>query len=159
MKSWALFACAALTGAGTLASAAEPGHPAERERAVMLYFTKSFGSDQKQNRSPLAFGLRLQQSSPFDTSRQIALLDASYSLGGRKAFALGGLDAFESTSKSSDDSSGESSVSSESVWKEHPYLTTAAVALVVLGVMCGTKKILCKNSGRYSPDASESPGN
>ena len=147
MKSLVLIVCAALLSAGAFASAAEPGQPAEREKAVMLYFSKSFGSDQKQNRSPLAFGLRLQQSSPFDTSRSIAVFDARYSLGGRKTFAFAGLNAFESTSESSQKSSGESSVSSDNIWREHPYLTTTAVVLAVLGLMCATETGICESSG------------
>jgi hypothetical protein len=156
MKSLAVFACAALMGAGTLASAAEPNQPAEREKAVMLYFSKSFGSDQRHNRSPLAFGLRLQQSSPFDTSHSIAVFDARYSLGGRKTLALAGLNAFESTSDSSQESSGESSVSSDNIWKEHPYLTSTAVVLAVLGLMCATETGLCEKSG-YRRTELESP--
>lgn len=154
-KSVTIFA-AALMGAATFASSAEPVQPPERERALMLYFSKTFGSEQKQNRSPLQFGLRLQQSSPFDTARPVALLDARYSLGGRRTFALAGLNAFESAEDSSGDSSGESSVSSENIWKEHPYLTTTAVVLAVLGIMCASKEILCEDSGNRR--GSESPG-
>ncbi len=128
---------------------AEPQTAAPREKAVMLYFTKSFGSEQQQNRSPLAFGLRLQQSASFDATRPIALLDARYSLGGRKTFALAGLNAFESTNDSSQESSGQSSVSSDNIWKEHPYLTSVAVVLAVLGIMCGTETLICEGGRRY----------
>lgn len=160
MKSLALIACAALMSAATVAAAAETGQPAGRETAVMLYFSKSFGSDQKQNRSPLAFGLRLQQSSPFDVTQSIAVFDARYSLGGRKTLAFAGLNAFESTSGSSQESSGESSASSDTVLQDHPYLTGAAVALAVLGIMCATRNLVCEKKGYGGPPSdTPQPGN
>ena len=58
MKSLALIACAALMSVGTGASAAEPTRPAEREKGVMLYFTKSFGSNQQTE--PVAAGVRVE---------------------------------------------------------------------------------------------------
>ena len=136
--------------------AAEPGQPAGREKAVMLYFTKSFGSDQKQNRAPLAFGLKLQQSSVFDTSHTMALFDARYSLGGRKSFAVAGLNAFESSGESSESSQGPSWESFE----KHPYITTTVIVFSLIGISCATENWPCKGSSRYTElETPNTPGN
>ena len=157
MRTSKAFVCTLLCAFTTVTLAEPPGQPVEREKAVMLYFTKSFGSDQKQNRSPLAFGFKLQQSSLFGTTRPIELLDARYSLNGRKTFALGGLNAFDSANDSSNDSSGESTASSSKLWTEHPGWTAAMVALAVLGAMCATETLICEGGGGYDGPG-ESPG-
>lgn len=161
MKSLAVIACAALMSAGTLLSAAEPGQPAGRERAVMLYFSKTFGSSQQQNRAPLEFGLRLQQSSPFLDNEQIPLLDARFSLDGRKQMLFGGLNAFDTKTKKVDiDPDGEGS-SSEGSWiARHKVVTGVLATLIVVGGLCGARKVICeKNSGYRLGGESLAPGN
>jgi hypothetical protein len=155
MKSSKALLCTLLCAFTTVTLAAEPGQPIEREKAVMLYFTKSFGSDQRNNRAPLAFGLRLQQSSTSGAMRPIALMDARYSFGGRKTFALGGFPAFDSTNESSDGSSTSSTTSSADMSQKHPGWTTAMIVLAVFGGMCLTETWVCEGDGRRTP---ESPG-
>jgi hypothetical protein len=147
--------CTLLSAFTTVTLAAETARPEAREKAVMLYFTKSFGSDQKRNRTPLAFGIKLQQSAPFGATRPIALLDARYSLSGRKTFALAGLN-LDSATGSSDESSTSSTTSSATLSHEHPGWTVAMIALAVLGTACATETLLCESGGRRS--TSESPG-
>jgi hypothetical protein len=104
----------------------------------MLYFSKAFGSGQPDNMRPFAFGLRLQQQSMLDLSRPVALFDARYSLGGRKQFLIGGLNAFETSGASGNGSSSESSgegASGSGNWSQkNPGWT---IALVVLTVAAG----------------------
>lgn len=133
--------------------AAEPGQPAEREKAVMLYFTKTFGSDQKQNRAPLAFGLKLQQSSVFDTAHSMSLFDARYSLGGHRSFAIAGLNAFESSGESSESSQGPSWAS----FRKRPYVTGLLIGVSLIGISCGTKNWPCKSNSRYTEPELETP--
>jgi hypothetical protein len=160
MKTLKPFICTLLCAFTTVALAAEPGQPSMREKSVMLYFTKSFGSDQKQNRAPLALGLRLQQSAPFDTTQSIALLDARYSLDGHKSFALAGLNAFESSHESSEGLPGTSSIRRI---RKHPGVAATIFALGAVGISCATKNWPCKSSGGYRdpPPTGEpnTPGN
>jgi hypothetical protein len=155
MRTSKAFICTLLCAFTTVTLAADPGQPVEREKAVMLYFTKSFGSDQKQNREPLAFGLRLQQSSPFNSTRTVALMDARYAFGGRKTFALAGFPAFDSTQGSSDESSTSSTVSSADMSHKHPGWTVAMIVLAVAGIMCATETGICEGGGEST---GESPG-
>lgn len=157
MKSFTTILALALLTAATGASAdmPVPGAAPEQNRAVMFYFTKSFGSDQKQNRTPLAFGLRLQQSSPFDAAQTVALADARYSFGGRKTFALAGFPAFDSTQGSSDESSTSSTTSSADMSHKHPGWTVTMIVLAVAGAMCATENYICTHRNRST---SESPG-
>jgi hypothetical protein len=161
MKPLVLIACAALATVASIASAAEPPGTGPRERAMTLYFSKSFGSTQRQNRMPLAFGLRLEQSAPFDLSRSIGLFDARYSLGGRKEFLMGGFKAFGSSDDSSGGSSGESGGSSGTMSQTHPAWTTVIVVLGVLGILCATETGICEGNKRdpdYTPPGPTGPG-
>jgi len=154
MKMRSLVLVALFAFATGVASADPPTAPTS-EKAVMLYFAKSFGSTQRQNRTPLAFGLKFQAASPFTAARPVALLDARYALGGKKTFALAGLNAFDSGS--SDDSSKESTGSSAELWRQHPGWTAAMVALAVLGAMCATEELICKGGGHGYRAPSETP--
>jgi hypothetical protein len=158
MKSLALIACAALMSAGTAVSSAEPEQPAGRERAVMLYFSKSLGGSQRQNHAPLAFGLRLQQSSPFQDNQQVSLLDARVSLDGRKQMLFGGLNAFDSKKDIDIDADGTGS-SSEGAWfREHKLMTGLLATLIVVGGLCGARTVICEKNSGYRVGDETAPG-
>lgn len=142
--------CAGLSGlliAG-LAAGAEPamlGVPGanERDKAVMLYFTKSFGGTERKRRAPLAFGLRYQQSPTYDMSRAYPLMDLRYSIGGRKTVALGGALMLDSSIDSSADNS----------W-DNPWLYVGAAAGLA-AALCALEQVLCEDSRRRSPTSTE----
>src|SRR5262249_16960940 len=138
-----------LLTAATAAGAAEPVTATERDKAVMLYFSKAFGSTQRQNRTPMTFGLRLQENLSFAELRPVALFDARYSFGGRRQLILSGFNAFGS-SHSSSGSSGDSSQS-------HPGWTAAAIIVGVAGTMCLLEAGICESSDHGS-DYTPTPG-
>ena len=135
-----------LTGASA-APASEPLQPPLREKALMVYFSKSFGGTQRQNRQPLAFGLRLQQTTPFDVSRAVSLLDMRYSLGGRKALLAA--DVLLLDSSSSGHSLGVES------WKEHWGLAVG-VGVGVVVAACAFRVGICEHG--HSTDTSTNTG-
>jgi hypothetical protein len=147
MKYTKKMICAVLAGAATMAGAAEPPAADVRDRAVMLYVSKSFGSLQRQNRTPLAFGLRLQQSSPFASNLTVPLLDMRYSLGGRKTLLAGGAVALDSGSM--EGSSDEDSFKEPWFWVIFGTLT--------LGTLCVTNTFVCEEKRRRE-STSESQG-
>ena len=161
MKAVVTFLAAALLTA-TVASAdsSQPGGAPERNRAVMLYFAKSFGSTQKQNRTPLAFGLRLEQGAPLELHRSVAIADFRYSLGGvREIHTFGAL-----AMRLGDDEVGKPSSSSSSGLpiKEHPVATGVVIGLGILGLACATETGLCKGGRSYErtsqPSTPTGPG-
>jgi hypothetical protein len=154
MRSGKALILSALLAAATGASAAEYGRESPRDKAVMLYFSKSFGGTKSHAPAPLAFGLRLQQSSPFEPARAVALIDARHWLGGRGALAFGGVPVL---SLGEDGSSGQSSDASASVGREHPGWTAAMIVVAVLGGMCLAEWGICEDDDpEYS--GTESPG-
>jgi hypothetical protein len=132
MKLFTLAAAALLAAAAQSAAATEPGSRPAREGAVMLYFSKSFGSDQARNRSPLAFGLRFQQQGLLDDMGPVSLLDVRYSAG-RKQMLVAGLNAFGG------ESSEESSSASNDMSRKHPGWTAAAVVAAVFALWCAAE--------------------
>lgn len=137
--------------AATTVAAADPPHETPRDKALMLYFSKSFGSTQRQARTPFAFGLRLQQSAPFDSARSFALVDARYSPGGTRLLAFAGVPAL-SLGSSEDDSSGDlsagSSGQSSVLIGKHPGWTAVMVAVAVLGGACLFELGICEDDKR-----------
>jgi hypothetical protein len=143
--------CAAVSGIliTGLAAGAEPaltGAPGanERDKAVMLYVTKSFGGNARRPDAPLAFGLRYQESSTYDLARTYPLMDLRYSLGGRKTVALGGalmLDSLDS--------------STEGSWRNPWLYVGAAAGLAVM--LCALEEVFCEDKPR-SPSTSTETG-
>jgi hypothetical protein len=134
-----------------LAVAAEPallGAPGanERDKAVMLYVTKSFGGTARRPSAPLAFGLRYQQSSTYDVTRTYPLMDLRYSLGGRRTVALGGALMLDS---SADSSAGPS-------W-DNPWLYVGAAAGLA-AALCALEEVLCEDKSSRSPGTSTETG-
>jgi hypothetical protein len=145
-KTYLLAGLSGLMIAGT-AAAVEPamlGAPGanERDKAVMLYFTKSFGGTARRPSAPLAFGLRYQQSPMYDMARAYPLMDLRYSLGGRKTAALGGALMFDTSIESSADNS----------W-DNPWLYVGAAAGLA-AALCLMEEVLCEKN---SPNR-ETPG-
>jgi hypothetical protein len=145
MKLSTLTAAAMLAAATQSAAAAEPWSRPEREGAMMLYFSKSFGSEQARDRSPLAFGLRFQQQGLLNDIGPVTLLDARYSLGGRRQMLVAGLDAFGGAS------SDESSSASNDMSREHPGWTAAAVVAAVLALWCAAECGSDDDDPEYTP--------
>jgi hypothetical protein len=145
--------CAVLSGLAIsgLAAGAEPamfGAPGAngRDKAVMLYITKSFGGTARLPRTPLAFGLRYQQSPTYDMSRVYPLMDLRYSLGGRKTVALGGALMLDSSIDSSADNS----------W-DNPWLYVGAAAGLA-AALCALEEVLCEDKSSRSPGTSTETG-
>jgi hypothetical protein len=132
----------ALLAAASTAAAEPP-----REKALMLYFSKSFGGTHARSSAPLAFGLRLQQSSPFD-GRAFALIDARYSLAGPRALAFGGIPVLSLGGEDAHDdadSSGDSSGTFRGFAKDHPGWTAVAIVGALLGGACLAAWGICED--------------
>ena len=149
-KASLLAAVSGLCIAG-VAAAVEPVWPGapratERDKAVMLYFTKSLGGTERGPETPLAFGLRYQQTSVIDASTVYPLMDLRYSLGGRKTVALGGALMLDSLDSSTEDS-----------WR-NPWLYVSAGAGLAV-VLCVLKEVFCEdNPRRYETPTPTTPG-
>jgi hypothetical protein len=162
MKAVLALLVSALLGAAT-ASAADLARESPREKALMLYFSKSIGG-YRSARSPLAFGLRLQQSSPFDTGRALALVDARFRLGGPRVLALAGVPALSlgRTGEEEDDgSSGDLSGAIRGFGSRHPGWTIAMIVGSVLAGACLAEWGICEDdpnpSSPYEPPAPTGP--
>jgi hypothetical protein len=155
MRSATVLILSALLMAAT-AAAAEPQRESPRDKALMFYFSKSFGGTKGHAPVPLAFGLRLQQSSPFDAGRAVALVDARQWLGGPRTLAFGGVPFFSLGGE--DGSSAESSAASASIGSENPGWTAAMIVAAVLAGMCLAESVICEDDDEpeYSPP--ETPG-
>lgn len=140
--------------AATTVAAAEPQHESPRDKALMLYFSKSFGATQRQARTPLQFGLRLQQSSPFDNGRALALVDARFQLGGPRVLAFAGVPAL-SLGNTGDEDEGSSSDMSGAIrgfGSRHPGWTIAMIVGSVLAGACLAEWGICEED---EPEESE----
>jgi hypothetical protein len=152
MKVVPVLLLSALLGAAS-ASAADAQRESPREKALMLYFSKSFGGT-SDARMPLAFGLRLQQSSSFDTGHAVALVDARYWLGGPRILALGGVPALsfgndrDEEEEEETGSSGDLSGAVTGFGKRHPGWTIAAIFAAVLGGACLAEWGVCEDDPR-----------
>jgi hypothetical protein len=149
MRSRSVLILSALLMAAT-GAAAEPPRESPRDKALMFYFSKSFGGTKGHAAAPLAFGLRLQQSSPFDAGRAVALVDARRWVGGPRTLAFGGVPVFSLGGE--DGSSGESSTASASLGREHPGWTAAMIVAAVLAGMCLAEWGICEDN---DPESTE----
>jgi hypothetical protein len=139
---------AALLGAAGAAAAAEPGRPPEREKAIVLYVTKSIGAKKHLGQAPLAFGLRLQQSSPIDFRRYNDLFDLRYAPGVRTTLSSSGALMYDSYESMSADS-----------WKTPwPYIVGA---LLIGGGLCLAEELICEDDddddSEYTPPTPNTP--
>jgi hypothetical protein len=147
MKARSILLLSALLAATTV-SAAETGRAAPREQALMLYFSKSLGGNQRHATAPLAFGLRLQQSSPFGSSHAVALVDARYWLGGSRVLAFAGVPAFSGSEDEDEGSSGSSGGSSGGLGRfigEHPGWSAVMIAAALFGGACILELGICED--------------
>ena len=155
MRSRTVCILSALLMAAT-AAAAEPQRESPRDKALMIYFSKSFGGTNGRAPSPLAFGLRLQQSSPFDAGRAVALVDARHRLGGSRTLSFGGVPVFSLGGERG--SSAESNDASGSIGAANPGWTAAMIVVAVLGGMCLAEWGICEDDKDPSPDSPGTPG-
>jgi hypothetical protein len=145
MKVINVLTAAALLGAAGAAAAAEPGRPPEREKAIVLYVTKSIGAKKHLGQAPLAFGLRLQQSSPIDFRRSHDLFDLRYAPGVRTTLSSSGALMYDSMSEES--------------WRTPwPYF---GLALIVAGGLCLAEELICEDDSdddsEYTPPTPNTP--
>jgi hypothetical protein len=158
MRSRTVLILSALLMAAT-GAAAEPPRESPRDKALMIYFSKSFGGTKRHAAAPLAFGLRLQQSSPFDAGRAVTLVDARHWLGGPRTLAFGGVPVFSLGGEDEEGSTSQgSSAASNSLGEMHPGWTAAMIVAAVLGGMCLAEWGICKGNSRPSTDTSDPPG-
>lgn len=145
-----------LTVAALLAVAAQSAAAApssnEREGAVMLYFTKSFGGGERHASAPLAFGLRLAQVSTVDAMPRASMLDASLSLSGRTTLKAMGMPMFDSALENRRWFSSFGSSGGIPVWGQ--WMLGAAM---VGGGMCLAEWVFCESSD--SDGETSTPGN
>jgi hypothetical protein len=154
MKGLSVLLLSALLCAAS-ASAADAQRESPRDKALMLYFSKSFGS-KSDGLTPLAFGLRLQQSSPFDTGHSVALIDARYWLGGPRILALGGVPALSFGNDRDEEeeagSSGDVSGAMTNFGKRHPGWTIGLIFAAVLGGACLAEWGVCEDDDEQGPE-------
>ncbi len=146
-----------LTVAAMLAVAAQSASAApnadEREGALMLYFSKSFGGGQDRGSAPLAFGLRLAQVSTVDATPRASMLDASLSLSGRTTLKAMGMPMFDSALPDRRWFSSFASSGGIPTWGK--WMLGAAL---MGGGMCLAEWVFCEDSDSEE-DSTYTPGN
>lgn len=155
-----------LLGVATSVSAIEPAQQVPREKALMFYFSKSLGGPARKIHEPVNFGLRLQQSSAFDTNRPLSLVDMRYSLDGRGTLAFAGVPAVSLRlslgEETGTDSSGQSSSASTEISIRHPGWTAVAVVAALLAGACSFEWGVCEDDKKdpeyETPAPTTSPG-
>ena len=159
MKFRVLTAAALFAACASQSPAAEPWSGGDREKAVMLYFSKSFG-EHEPRRYPLALGLRLQQSSVVEQRQRVDLFDVSLTGKTRLSLLNGALrlDAFEPNNKekSSEDKSWDSSSAEPESSEEHRGMVVTFSILGVIGAACAFEVGICR-SDDGSESTSETP--
>jgi hypothetical protein len=151
-----VFTVAALLAACTrFAAAAEPWESREhpRERAVMLYFTKSFGAQRRMD-TPLQFGLRWQQSTTQVGSVPAELFGLRFNSLGQRGLSTGGAMILRLDSMKDEDQDGNVDSSWDS-WSEPTFYVVGVLALA--GALCLAEEVICEKS-RRSVTPGESPG-
>jgi hypothetical protein len=150
LKSRIAIAAVLLVGITGIASA-QPPFQQEREAAVMLYVSKAFGGSARAPSSPLALGLRVDQTSTLAYTPGLAMFDARLSLSGRTTLSTMGMPLFDSslTGRRWFASFGSSGVPP---WGS--YLITAGL---IGGGMCLAEWLICEDSS--SDDDTDYPNN
>jgi hypothetical protein len=153
MNRWKAILCASLVGCAATAPAfAGENDTAIRDKAVMLYFTKSIGA--KADKQPLAFGLRLDNTMRFDATRKVTMFDARYSLGGRRTLSALGLSMFDSSLEKNRWFAAYqgSSDGNKALW-------WGGAALLLIGGSCAAGEWPCEdNDSSTDTSDDESPG-
>jgi len=153
MKIANLIAVALLASAAA-ASAAEPSGAPARQKALMVYFNKSFGGTGQRRHQPLAFGLKLQQSDAYQDEPSFDLIDLRYSLGHRATLTLANavqLTAFNDGKESSSSSSIGPS------FDKNPVATVVVATVAIAGGLCLAKKVICKSKRSYNETTTTTP--
>jgi hypothetical protein len=131
---------AVLLGGVTGIASAQPPFQQEREAAVMLYVSKSFGGSARNSSAPLALGLRLDQTSTVAYTPGLSMFDARLSLSGRTTMSTMGVPLFDSslTGRRWFASFGSSGVP--------PWGSYLLMAGLVGGGMCLAEWLICEDS-------------
>jgi hypothetical protein len=145
-----LIAATALTAVAQPAAAGPP-ESAAREGAVMLYFSKSFSGGTRHAGEPLAFGLRLDQVSRFQTAPSLSMFDARLALSGRRTLASLGMPLFDSSREGQRWFASFASSGAAGGWK---YWLIGAIAAA--GIACATD-VIC-DGGSKDPESTYTPG-
>jgi hypothetical protein len=155
MKFRVLTAATLLAACTQFAAAAEPWNAREnpRDRAVTLYFTKSFAASRREAR-PLQFGLSWQQQGSIEGAPPAELLGLRFDSRGRKALSMGGAMILRLDSMK-DENGNEKVDSSWDSWNEWTFYVLGTLALA--GALCLAEELICEdNRRRVTPG--ESPG-
>jgi hypothetical protein len=159
MKTRTVLACL-LLGIAASASAIEPVQEGPREKALMFYFSKSFGGPTTQPARPVNLGLRLQHTSPLDLNQSVSLIDLRYALDGRGTLALAGVPALSLRlglgDEEGSDSSGNSSSASTKISNRHPGWTAVAIVGALLAGACLFEFGVCEGDSD-DPDSTYEP--
>lgn len=155
MRFRVLTAAALLAACTQFAAASEPWSTREnmRERAVMLYFTKSFGASRREP-MPLRFGLSWQQQGSIEGAPPAELLGLRFDSQGRKALSTGGAMILRLDSMK-DENGNEKVDSSWDSWNDWTFYFVGTLALV--GALCVAEELICENKRRRVTPG-ESPG-
>lgn len=153
MKFFVLAVAMLLTAIAQSAAAAEPWAESPRDKAVMLYFTKTFGAPQRKE-MPLQFGLRWQQGSMLADVAPTELIGLRFNSLGHRGLSAGGAMILRLDSMKDEDQDGNV----DSSWDSMSELTIYLVGVLgVAAVLCATEIGICtKSRRRVSPG--ESPG-
>lgn len=151
MKTRIAFAllCASVT---TAALAAEPPLPIEKKPALMLYFNKTFGMEQRRDALPFTYGLQLQQP-VMRGAKPVAMFDLRHHAGLGTAFSTAGVPTWVSKGLAEHPSYGFDSMSDEDSSIKGGYRYVLAGGLII-ALACATEVGICKGGRRRS----ESPG-
>ena len=142
---------AALLCAAT-ATAAEPPLPIEKKPALMLYFNKTFGAEQRRDALPFTYGLQLQQP-VMRGAKPAALFDLRHHAGLGTAFSTAGVPTWVSKGLVQHPRYSLESVSGEDSSVSGGWRYVIVGGLIV-GLLCVTKTGICESGGGRS----ESPG-
>jgi hypothetical protein len=151
MRFRVLTAAALFAACTQFAAAAEPWSTRDaRERAVMLYFTKSFGAT-RNGQLPLRFGLSWQQGGSIAGAPPAELLGLRFDSLGRKALSSGGAMILRLDSMKDENDNGKVDSSWDS-WNDWTFYVVGTLALA--GALCLAEQVICEeNRRRATPTA------
>lgn len=152
MKLSVLTVAAALAAIAQSAVAAGPWATARNDRAVMLYFHKTFGAAAR-GPAPLEIGLRWQQPALHASAAPTELIGLRFSSLGHKALSAGGSLVMRLDSMKDEDGDGKPDSSFDwDSWTKRTYIVVGILA--VAGGLCLAKEVICEENRRrqYSPE-------
>jgi hypothetical protein len=151
MNSFFLAGVALVAATAASAAAAEPWAQPGRDKAVMLYFSKTFGPG---SRGPGELGLRWQQSAPHYSGPATELLALRFTSQGHRALSAAGAMVLRLDSMKDEDGDGEVDSSFDS-WSKPTFVVVGILA--VAGGLCIAKELICKESRRRYSEPDPTP--